>query len=124
METIAITNWNNIVSPLYDSSCCLLIARLGGGYASIDIRNLSAIEKALVCKKEGVSVLICGAISNIAKAVLIENGVKVVAWIRGPVADIICAYRKNEDITKLYAMPGCGSRMCRGRYHKKCYGMQ
>ncbi len=124
METIAITNWNNIISPLYDASCCLLIARSDGGHTSIDISKLSVVEKASACKKADAGVLICGAISNFARAALLENGIKVVAWIRGPVADVICAYRNNEDITSLYAMPGCGPRICRGRYRGRCCGMK
>ena len=124
METIAITNWNNIISPLYDVSCCLLIVRSDGEHFTIDISNLSIIEKASACKEAGAAVLICGAISNIARDALIEMGIKVVAWIRGPVADVICAYRNDEDIVSLYAMPGCGPRMCGRCFRRRRFAMR
>ncbi len=115
METIAITNWNKIVSPLYDSACCLLIFKSDGSDTSIDISNFTIAEKAFACKEAGVNILICGAISNIGNAALLENGVKVVSWISGPVADIIASFRNNKDITSLYSMPGCRRRICKGR---------
>jgi hypothetical protein len=112
METIAITDWNKIVSPLYDASCCLLIVKPDGQRLIADVKNLSLLEKTNLCIKEKVDVLICGAMSNEAHMILAENGVKVLSWICGPVDKLIDACQKNVNISELYAMPGCRKKMC------------
>ncbi len=122
-ETIAITNWNEIVSPLYDASCFLLIMRPDKSNLMVNVRDMSIIEKAGACKYAGVNVLICGAISNIAHAALINYGIKVIPWIRGPVKEIIDAYGKHQNITEMFSMPGCNTGRCRGkqnRYRNRC----
>jgi predicted Fe-Mo cluster-binding NifX family protein len=119
METIAITNWNKIVSPLYDASCCLLIAKPDGQRLIADVKNLSLLEKTNICIREKVDVLICGAMSNEAHTILQENGVKVYSWICGSVDELIDACKKNVNISELYAMPGCGKKIC---YHRKTRG--
>jgi hypothetical protein len=109
METIAVTNWNEIVSPLYDSSCSLLFVRADQSRLSLDVRSMSITEKADACRTHGAAVLICGAISSVAYAALTDRGIKVHSWIRGPVADVIEAYRRNKgNIGEMFAMPGCG----------------
>lgn len=123
IETIAITNWNEIVSPLYDASCCLLLVRPDKCTVMVNVRDMSIIEKADACKSAGVTVLICGAISNIARAALINYGIKVIPWIRGPVKEIIEAYCKHQNITEMFSMPGCNPGGCRGRqnrYRNRC----
>jgi hypothetical protein len=115
METIAITNWNDIVSPHYDASCCLLIIKPVGKRISLNIRNLSLFEKADLCAKEEVDVLICGAISQIALTLVQDRHIQVLSWICGPVDKVVVAYQKKLDLTELFAMPGCG----RGGCHKK-----
>lgn len=124
METIAITNWNDIVSPLYDASCCLLIIRSDGSRKVVDVRNMSLFDKAETCSKEGVAVLICGAISNVGNAILQDNGIKVLSWIRGKIEDVIVAYRSNINLTESFAMPGCGRMMCRKNRRIRHYGGQ
>jgi hypothetical protein len=114
-ETIAITAWNNIVSPLYDFSCRLLIIRPGGGRSSVDIRHLSLPERAELCSREGISVLICGAISNIARTYLQDKDIRVLPWVRGPIEQLIEAYRGGADLGAGYSMPGCGGQGRCGR---------
>jgi predicted Fe-Mo cluster-binding NifX family protein len=123
MEEIAITNWNGIVSPMFDAACCLLIVRPDGQRYSVYIRNMPLIEKVGVCSGKGVKVLICGAISNTALTMLRESDIKVLSWVRGPVEDIIDAYEKKFDIKNLFSMPGCNSKMCmRKRRHREGCG--
>lgn len=113
METIAITNWNNIVSPLYDASCCLLIIKPDGSRKAVDVRNMSLFDKADLCAKEGVTVLICGAISNIGNSVLLDKNIRVHSWIRGTIDEVIAAFQNNINLTGEFSMPGCGRMMCR-----------
>ena len=80
IKTIAITVWNDIVSPFYDASCCLEIIRPDNIHKIINVRNMSLYEKADCCRNEGVAVVICGAISTIGKATLQDNTIEVLSW--------------------------------------------
>jgi predicted Fe-Mo cluster-binding NifX family protein len=115
MEIIALTSWGTIISPLYDASCNLMIVRPDGQRLITDVRDLSLPDRAQLCIKEGVQVLICGAISNEAYTILKENGVNVLSWICGSVDELIIAYQKNEDIASSYSMPGCRQIKCRNQ---------
>lgn len=107
METIAITNWNEIVSPMFDVSCCFMIVQPDGIRKIVDVRDMSLFEKAEYCYKENVTVMICGAISNIAHAILRDKNIMVLSWICGPIDDVITAYEENDNITETFSMPGC-----------------
>jgi predicted Fe-Mo cluster-binding NifX family protein len=114
METIAITTWNGIISPLYDAACQFLIVRPDGSQSVVDVRDRSLVEKATLCSTQAVAVLICGAISDVAFGLLADNGIRVLCWMRGPVAEVIEAYRGKRDLSELYAMPGCKGHSCAG----------
>lgn len=124
METIAITNWNDIVSPLFDASCCLLIIRPDGSRKVVDVRNMSLFDKADVCSKEGVNVIICGAISNISYAILQDKNIKVLSWIRGAIDELIVAYQNGINLTDNFLMPGCGRPLCRKNRQPRNHGEQ
>ncbi len=115
METVAVTQWNDIVSPLYDSSCRLLIDRPDGTRSVHDIRALSLVQKAELCVAYEVAVLMCGAISQPAHIQLTNRGITVVSWIRGPVREVLDMYRNRRDPGVEYSMPGFGCR--KGRCH-------
>lgn len=111
METIAITDWNGIVSPMFDASCCFLIVRSGDRRSLVDVRDMSLFEKVGYCSKENIGVMICGAISNVALTMLRSNDIKVLPWVRGPVENIITAYVNQRDIINCFSMPGCNRKM-------------
>jgi len=115
METIAITNWNGIVSPLYDASCCFMIVRQNELSKLIDVSSMTLFDKANLCAKEGVSVLICGAISKNGLLALSKKSIKVVPWIRGDINEIIRVYRNSASLPVRFFMPGCRRGNCRIR---------
>ena len=106
MDIFAITIWNDLVSPLFDASCTFLIVGNNGNHFTVDVRKLSVLNKADVCKERGVSTIICGAISTLAHEILLERGIHVVPWIRGPISEVIAAYQEGNDISIEYGMPG------------------
>ncbi len=118
-ETIAITNWNGIISPHYDACCNLMIVGSDDHRVLYKVRFLSTSQKAEICRKEGVSILICGAISTMAQAELTTRGIKVISWIRGPVEDIIRAYKRQVDVSRMFSMPGCHSKCQKRRRYGK-----
>jgi predicted Fe-Mo cluster-binding NifX family protein len=112
MEIIAITDWNGIVSPMFDASCCLLIVQPDGRRSMVDVRDRSLFEKIEFCSREGIKVVVCGAISNIALIMLRDSDIKVLSWVRGATEEIIGAYRNNRNIIDLFSMPGCNRKIC------------
>ena len=121
METIAITEWDKKISPLYDASCFFFIVKPGNKRIRVDIRSLSLFDKAELCFKHGVTVVICGAISSIGTAALKDKGIKVQSWICGPIEKILNEYLNGTDLETRYAMPGC-NRKC--QYRKRHRGWQ
>lgn len=113
-EKVAITSWNEIVSPLYDASCNLMIVQQGGVERVLAIRGMSLFDKANLCKREAVDVLICGAISNDAYAILADRGIVVIPWKCGSISMVLGAFWNNEPMDK-FSMPGCRCRLRRRR---------
>lgn len=107
METIAITEWNGLVSPLYDAACSLRVVRSNNEITTIDVSDCTPASKADICSREGVTVLICGAISIAANINLEAKGIKIIPWVSGPVDTIVDAYRMEGAVSERFSMPGC-----------------
>ena len=120
MKTVAITEWNGLISPLYDAACWLCVMRPDGTRIRFNVKSFSIAEKSELCTAEGVDVLICGAITAIALSLLKERGVEVVSWMCGSVDAVLEAYRKGEAITTRFAMPGYRKSNCRDRRVCRC----
>jgi len=96
-----------------------MVVEADGRRRMVDIRDLSLYQRAEVCLKESVGVMICGAISDVAHALLVERGINVFPWIRGPVNELVEAYRSGVDLRTAYAMPGCGRGQCARRGQRR-----
>jgi predicted Fe-Mo cluster-binding NifX family protein len=127
MATIAITTWNGIVSPVFDAAAMLLLAHDDGRRETVSLadRPLEAAIGVLQSKK--VEFLICGAISKIPLALLQDSGISVVSWVRGPVEEVMAAFRGGHLNITSYCMPGyrggCMNRARRARRRRKgCMG--
>ena len=115
---IAVTVWEDRVSPVFDSSRKLLIA---------DIVNEQVIGRLLrpfnpepvsrlgdlLCTLQ-IEVLICGAISQPPSDIIESSGVKLISFIGGKTNDILETFSKGGPIVPEFLMPGCG-RQNRGR---------
>jgi len=117
MDTFAITIWNDIVSPVFDTARTLLVVNADGTRATIDMSTADLQARPGLLRQADVACLICGAISAVSMRLLAKGGIKVVPWIRGPVEDVIEAHRAGTLANEMYLMPGCGGQGCgRGRY--------
>ena len=79
-------------------------------------RSCLAAEPVLGTTKKpevwpAVDVLVCGAISWSLEALLNSNGIRVIPFVCGDVADVVQAFRDDTLKDEQYAMPGC----CRKR---------
>jgi predicted Fe-Mo cluster-binding NifX family protein len=131
METIAITYWNGLVSPLFDAAANVLVVGPDGTRRHINMKGQTPYAKADLLTVHGAGVLICGAVSALAQSVLCESGIRVVPWIRGTVEEVLQAYGNGKLETRTFLMPGCnrilrcgrrrlhGKGVCRGQYRRE-----
>ena len=84
---VALTAWEDRISPVFDSSRRLLIAEIDNGeivskrYESF-FPEMSA-RLAGVLKSLGIDVLICGAISQFPASILENSGILLIPFVSG-----------------------------------------
>lgn len=112
---VAITVWDNRISPVFDSAETLLIARISetevvdrqtrlfqAGMFDRFVQLLSELE---------VQVLICGALCAGPARILEAQGVNVISFMTGDALEILDRYVRGKDLAQ-FAMPGCRWRRC------------
>jgi predicted Fe-Mo cluster-binding NifX family protein len=109
METIAITFWNGVISPLFDVAAQALIVNNDKRFL-IRMNNTTIHEKAELLHKYKTNVVICGAISSMALTVLQGYKIRVIPWICGEIENVLTAYKSNSLETGHFFMPGCNRR--------------
>jgi len=108
---IAVTIWNDKVSPVFDTASRLLI---------IETENLNEtarfktylyeqdIYRRCLCIQDlKVNVLICGAISRPFSMMLMSSGIKIISGISGHADDVLSAYLNDALSNPKFLMPGC-----------------
>lgn len=119
MNTLALTSWNNNVSPLFDSATTLAVYKAKEAPITLDLSNKSLLDKIILLNSLGASVLICGAISGFSMSLLLQHKITVVPWIRGPIDEVLAAYKEGTlSSMRCYCLPGCGFRG-HGKFHGK-----
>ncbi|WP_035237392.1 NifB/NifX family molybdenum-iron cluster-binding protein [Desulfobacter vibrioformis] len=108
---IAITTWGNRVSPVFDAAKTLLIAEIenhsihNNKYESFQPDDVIAL--AALLNREKVTALICGAISESCAARLVENEIRIFAFVTGNAMDILDCLARHNTIKPAFMMPGC-----------------
>lgn len=98
---IAITLFADQISPLYDAAGQLWVMDLeqprsqGQGFA---LSGLSLGQRAELMRRQGVALLLCGAISHGAKRSLDQFGLRVQPWLSGPVEPILRDLRQATSV--------------------------
>ncbi len=107
---LAITVWEDRVSPLCDSARCLLVVIVRGGRIMgesripVDVGKPNTLASKL--GEQGVDVLICGAISESLSALLEQYLVQVVPFVSGKVIDVLKAFCRKQLDRPEFKMPG------------------
>lgn len=117
---IAITIWNNRVSPVFDVTGKVLLCVSDDERISSEqqllLPDASAAEKVTCLVEAGTEVLICGAISRDALSTATNVGIRVYPFIAGDVREILQACLAGRLVGRDFAMPGCACRIaCPGR---------
>ncbi len=120
---VAITVWGNRISPVFDSAHTLLIAEIKNEqiinryYESFNPEISSRFTEQL--EQMGISVLICGAISEVPAAVLAASDIEIIPFIAGSAFRVLESFALNMPIIPAFLMPGC--RRCHGQNKKNAY---
>lgn len=122
---VAITEWQQRVSPLFDVSQRLLIGETESYgkplniVESLTLGYLGPTERSLTLKAASIDVVICGAISREYELALLDQEIELNAFVAGNIADIILAWEEGL-IFKVdrYSMPGCRCQRRRRRHRQ------
>lgn len=111
---VAIPVFNGRVSPLFDTAQCLVIVDIQAGEEAArtdrPIAGLLPWQRAKLLSEDGVSDLICGAISAPMIHMLVANGVRITNNIAGSVDEVLKAYTAGTLPSSEFMMPGCRRR--------------
>lgn len=110
---IAISIWEDKISPVLDTASKLLIienktqrepSRFETYLFKQDISKRCHFIRDL-----NIHVLICGAVSRQFSEMLKASGIEIISGISGPVEDVLEAYQKGALLSSEFFMPGSKS---------------
>lgn len=108
---VAVTVWEERISPVFDASRRLLIARIENtrvverSYVIFDAGRPSSLARTLT--ELNVSVLICGAVSQVPANIMVDQGITLIPFIAGKVDRVLEAVAKGISLAPTFVMPGC-----------------
>ncbi len=111
---VALPIRNGRVSPVFDVACRLIVVAFEGGTpaerSEFSIKESGGDARAILLQELGISVLICGAISNQTARIVERRGIELIPWIVGEIDDVIDAYCAGSLGSDGFIMPGCRHR--------------
>jgi len=120
---IAIAQWQDRVSPVFDVSDSLLLIDINEEgrkkRRAVMLTHRHPLQRALEVANLGVDVLICGAISHALERFLIGAGIEVNCFICGDIDGVIEAYRHGQLTQDRFQMPGARSKIHPQRLRRK-----
>ncbi len=109
---VALTVWENRVSPVFDCAQRLLIVdiceRTEVGRHFEPFHWHSPYSRASKLSALGVQVLICGAVSEQCAHIIDTKGIRIIPFVAGKVDEVLDAYLKEKLNDRKFLMPGCG----------------
>ena len=119
---VAMSIWDNRVSPVFDAARELLIANVEGRQL-LDRQYENLGQQALGLRVDriralNVDTLICGAISQPLAEMMAAAGIRVIPFVAGDVEEVLAAYLTGDLLTQSFAMPGCGRGQGRRFHHR------
>ena len=108
---IAVTVWDERISPVFDSAHKLLIVDIKNEkLKKLSYQNFNPQSDARLAENlshMGVEVLICGAISEMHSTLIEANSIKLIPFISGNVNKVLESYARDNFIPPGFLMPGC-----------------
>ena len=129
MMRIAIPILDSCVSPAFDFSHRLLLVEFEDGREARRSEAVlvpeSSVQRAGRLRDLEVNTLICGALSRDLARSVTGVGIEILAYVSGPIDEVLKAYITGHLADQRFALPGCWSgarngfrrrqRRCRGR---------
>jgi len=118
---IAIPEWNDSVSNVFDFANKLLLVEIKNGKetnrSEIPLESHSLPQRAGQLKDLGADVLVCGAISRALAQMVAASGIQLLPYVTGRIDDVLQAYLAGRLVKPQFTMPGCwpGARKGFGR---------
>ncbi|MEN6472478.1 MAG: NifB/NifX family molybdenum-iron cluster-binding protein [Syntrophaceae bacterium] len=109
---IAIADWQDRISPVFDVSSELILIDIEQGRevgrTSVTLRGNDPFARAHEVADLGVQVLICGAISGPLETALLGGGIRVYGFVCGTLDEVLNAFMRGGIMRGRCRMPGCG----------------
>ena len=118
---IALSIWENRISPVMDSAGQLLIVAYEDkqelSRQLILIPDIDLVRKVNFFKTQEIELLICGAISRQLLQILSVSGIKVIPFIRGSIKKVLRAYTNDCLGEDSFFLPGY--QRCRRKQNRR-----
>jgi len=110
---IAVSIWEDKVSPVLDTATKLLITESGTqkkrSRFEVFLIKKDISQRCSFIRGLEIDVLICGAVSRIFSWMLKASGIKIISGISGPAEDVLEAYFHGNLLQPKFLMPGSKS---------------
>ena len=110
---IAVSIWEDKVSPVLDTAMKLLIVEQGvqkeESHFEVYLIKQEISQRCSFIRRLEIDVLICGAVSRQFSRMLKASGINIISGISGPAKDVLKAYFNGNLLQPKFLMPGCKS---------------
>ena len=107
---IAISIWEDKISPVFDTASKLLIidknTQKESSRSEANLLEQNMSQRCSFIRGLDLDVLICGAVSRQFSEMLKASGLKIISGISGPAEDVLEAYLQGVLLRSGFFMPG------------------
>jgi len=111
---VALTVWENRISPLFDCARMLLIVEIVDRTETSrhfeSFHYESPFSRAVKLSDMKIEVLICGAVSSQFANIIETYGIRIIPFVAGAVDEVLDAYLARGLCDSRFLMPGCKTR--------------
>ena len=120
---VALPVRNGRISPVFDVAVRLIVVEFDGGVpagrSEFSIRESGGEARAELLQELGVTILICGAISNHTARLVERSGIELLPWFVGEIEEVIEACCTGSLDNDGFIMPGCRRGQGSGRVNRQ-----
>lgn len=121
---VAIAVWEDCVSSALDFSRRLVVMELKNGRETsrteVDLAEDTAFTKLAKLRDLGVSVVICGAVSQPLASAAFSCGIRLLPYVTGRLDDVLKAYQAGQLGLPQFVLPGWWPGARRGFRCRRC----
>jgi predicted Fe-Mo cluster-binding NifX family protein len=107
---IAVSIWEDKISPVLDTASKLLIVenetQTKSSRFETNLFEQDVPQRCSFIRGLDLDVLICGAVSRQLAGMLKASGIKIISGISGPAEDVLEAYLQGAPLHARFFMPG------------------